>query len=152
MMCAAFGYRVPREGWKPAGWEPPAEDKQKSMITQHHVHIDEALKTRQFYQLWVILCFNVTAGIGVLGVAKTMMSEIFGSTLPHIVDAAFASTYVLMISLFNMIGRIFWASSSPPASRAPASLAASASSPSQNAITVISLPIPCGSDTAPRTI
>ena len=112
MLCAAFGYRVPREGWKPAGWEPPAEDKQKSMITQHHVHIDEALKTRQFYQLWVILCFNVTAGIGVLGVAKTMMSEIFGSTLPHIVDAAFASTYVLMISLFNMIGRIFWASSS----------------------------------------
>ena len=112
MICAAFGYRVPPEGWKPKGWEPPAEDKQKSMITQHHVHIDEALKTRQFYQLWVILCFNVTAGIGVLGVAKTMMSEIFGSTLPHIVDAAFASTYVLMISLFNMIGRIFWASSS----------------------------------------
>ena len=112
MLCAAFGYRIPREGWKPAGWEPRAEDKQKSMITQHHVHIDEALKTRQFYQLWVILCFNVTAGIGVLGVAKTMMSEIFGSTLPHIVDAAFASTYVLMISLFNMIGRIFWASSS----------------------------------------
>ena len=60
----------------------------------------------------MILCFNVTAGIGVLGVAKTMMSEIFGSTLPGIVDAAFASTYVLMISLFNMIGRIFWASSS----------------------------------------
>ena len=112
MMCAAFGYRVPPEGWKPKGWEPPTEDKQKSMITQHHVHIDEALKTPQFYQLWVILCFNVTAGIGVLGVAKTMMSEIFGSTLPNIVDAAFASTYVLMISLFNMIGRIVWASSS----------------------------------------
>ena len=112
MMCAAFGYRIPREGWKPIGWEPASEDKQKSMITRHHVHIDEALKTRQFYQLWVILCFNVTAGIGVLGVAKTMMSEIFGSTLPHIVDAAFASTYVLMISLFNMIGRIFWATSS----------------------------------------
>ena len=111
MMCAAFGYRVPPEGWKPKGWVPPSEDKQKSMITQNHVHIDEALKTRQFYQLWVILCFNVTAGIGVLGVAKTMMSEIFGSTLPGIVDAGFASTYVLMISLFNMIGRIFWASS-----------------------------------------
>ena len=112
MMCAAFGYRVPREGWKHEGWEPPSEDKQKSMITQHHVHIDEALKTRQFYQLWVVLCFNVTAGIGVLGVAKTMMSEIFGTTLPDIADAAFASTYVLMISLFNMIGRIVWASAS----------------------------------------
>jgi hypothetical protein len=112
MMCAAFGYRVPHEGWKPEGWEPPAENKQKSMITQHHVHIDEALKTPQFYQLWVILCFNVTAGIGVLGVAKTMMSDIFGTTLPNIVDFGFASTYVLMISLFNMMGRFIWASAS----------------------------------------
>ena len=52
MMCAAFGYRVPPEGWKPKGWVPPSEDKQKSMITQNHVHIDEALKTPQFYFLW----------------------------------------------------------------------------------------------------
>ena len=52
------------------------------------------------------IVLNVTAGIGVLGVAKTMMSEIFGTTLPNIADAAFASTYVLMISLFNMIKEI----------------------------------------------
>ncbi len=112
MMCAAFSYRVPAEGWQPAGWQPPEEHEHGSMITRHHVHIDEALKTRQFYQLWVVLCFNVTAGIGVLAVAKTMMNEIFGSTLPDIVDFGFASTYVLMISLFNMIGRFFWASAS----------------------------------------
>jgi len=112
MMCAAFAYRVPAEGWKPAGWEPPPESSQQGMITQHHVHIDEALKTPQFYQLWVVLCFNVTAGIGVLAVAKTMMKEIFGTTLPDIVDFGFASTYVLMISLFNMLGRFFWASAS----------------------------------------
>jgi MFS family permease len=112
MMCAAFAYRVPAEGWKPAGWEPPPESAQHGMITQHHVHIDEALKTPQFYQLWVVLCFNVTAGIGVLAVAKTMMKEIFGTTLPNIVDFGFASTYVLMISLFNMLGRFFWASAS----------------------------------------
>ena len=55
------------------------------MISTHNVHIDEALKTRQFYLLWIVLCFNVTAGIGVLGVAKTMMGEIFGTTLPLIV-------------------------------------------------------------------
>jgi hypothetical protein len=54
----------------------------------------------------------VTAGIGVLSVAQTMMTEIFGTTLPQIVDGAFAATYVVMISLFNMIGRFFWASSS----------------------------------------
>jgi len=112
MMCAAFGYRVPAEGWKPKGWEPPPEDSQHAMISQHSVHIDEALKTPQFYQLWIVLCFNVTAGIGVLAVAKTMMNEIFGSTLPDIVDFGFASTYVLMISVFNMCGRFLWASAS----------------------------------------
>jgi len=41
-----------------------------------------------------------------------MMIEIFGTTLPNIVDGAFAATYVVMISVFNMIGRFFWASSS----------------------------------------
>jgi len=113
MMTAAFSYRIPAKGWKPEGWTPPdASHGAKRMISQHHVHIDEALKTPQFYQLWIVLCFNVTAGIGVLGVAKTMMTEIFGTTLPHIVDSAFAATYVVMISVFNMVGRFFWASTS----------------------------------------
>ena len=49
MLCAAFGYRVPREGWKPEGWEAPEEGEHHGkMITQHHVHIDQALKTKQF--------------------------------------------------------------------------------------------------------
>lgn len=113
MIIASFSYRVPAEGWKPEGWSPPVEGaSSKKMITQHNVDIDEALKTRQFYLLWVVLCFNVTAGIGVIGVAKTMITEIFGSTLPDIVDGSFAVTYVLMISVFNMGGRFFWASMS----------------------------------------
>ncbi|KAA3596904.1 MAG: MFS transporter [Candidatus Scalindua sp. AMX11] len=113
MTIAAFSYRVPHEGWLPKGWNPPTADKAESkMITQNHVHIDQALKTPQFYLIWVVLCFNVTAGIGVIGVAKTMMTEIFGSTLPYVVDASFAGTYVLMISVFNMVGRFFWASAS----------------------------------------
>ena len=113
MMIAAFSYRLPAEGWRPAGWTPPDETHaQKKMMTQNHVDIDQALKTRQFYQLWIVLCFNVTAGIGVLGVAKTMMTEIFGTTLPGIVDGAFAATYVIMISVFNMVGRFIWASAS----------------------------------------
>lgn len=113
MMIAAFAYRVPAEGWRPAGWQPPDDNNPAtSMITSHDVDIDEALKTPQFYQLWIVLCFNVTAGIGVLAVAKTMMTEIFGTTMPDIVDVEFAATYVLMISLFNMVGRFFWASAS----------------------------------------
>ncbi len=113
MMIAAFSYRIPAPGWTPEGWTPPDDaHRAKKMISNYDVHIDEALKTRQFYQLWVVLCFNVTAGIGVLSVARTMMTEIFGTTLPAIVDGAFAATYVVMISVFNMIGRFFWASTS----------------------------------------
>jgi len=113
MLGAAFLYRVPAPGWQPPGWTPPPEDDGHGrMITRHHVDIDQALKTPQFYQLWIVLCFNVTAGIGVLAVAKTMMTEIFGTTLPTVVDSAFAATYVLMISLFNMLGRFCWASAS----------------------------------------
>jgi MFS family permease len=113
MLAAAFSYRLPAPGWKPAGWVPPdAVHRAERMISTHNVHIDEALKTRQFYQLWIVLCFNVTAGIGVISVARTMMTEIFGTTLPTIVDGAFAATYVFMISLFNMVGRFVWASSS----------------------------------------
>lgn len=113
MLIAAFSYRLPPAGWKPAGWEPPSEDAERTaMITRHDVDINQALKTPQFYQLWIVLCFNVTAGIGVLAVAKTMMTEIFGTTLPGSVDLEFAATYVLMISLFNMIGRFLWASAS----------------------------------------
>jgi MFS family permease len=111
MLVAAFSYRVPPEGWAPAGWTPPdPAHAEKKMISRHHVDIDQALRTPQFWLLWIVLCFNVTAGIGVLGVAKTLMSEIFGSTLPGVVDGAFAATYVLMISVFNMVGRFAWAS------------------------------------------
>ena len=113
MIIAALSYRIPPPNWKPEGWVPPSKAAaEKKMITHGNVDIDQALKTPQFYQLWIVLCFNVTAGIGVIGVAKTMVTEIFGSNLPTIVDGAFAATYVLMISVFNMIGRVLWASSS----------------------------------------
>jgi MFS family permease len=111
MVVAAFSYRLPPEGWRPAGWTPPAGDAQANrMITRQNVHIDTALKTPQFWLMWTVLCLNVTAGIGVIGVARTMMTEIFGTTLPGIVDGGFAATYVLMISVFNMLGRFCWAS------------------------------------------
>ena len=107
MSIAAFSYRIPAEGWKPEGWEPPTEEEQKKkMITTQHVHINQALKTPQFYLLWIVLCFNVSAGIGVLGAAKTLIRDVFD------VSAAFAVTYGTMISVFNMVGRFFWASMS----------------------------------------
>ena len=113
MTIAALSYRVPAEGWVPKGWKPPSDAEiEKKMITTKHVHIDEALRTPQFYLLWVILCFNVTAGIGVLGVAKTMITEIFQKKAALIVTSAFTTWYVMLISIFNMAGRIIWASAS----------------------------------------
>lgn len=113
MLAAAFSYRVPAPGWQPAGWTPPdAIHRARRMIDTHNVHVSHAHRTPQFWQLWIVLCFNVTAGIGVIGVARNMMSDIFGTTLPGIVDAGFAATYVIMISVFNMLGRFFWASTS----------------------------------------
>ncbi len=112
MLLAAFSYRLPAAHWQPEGWQEPDEDERSALVSGNHVDIDTALKTPQFYQLWIVLCLNVTAGIGVLGVARTMMTEIFGTTLPEIVDAAFAATYVVMISAFNMVGRFIWASTS----------------------------------------
>ena len=113
MTIAALSYRVPAEGWVPKGWTPPSDAEiEKKMITTKHVHIDEAIRTPQFYLLWIILCFNVTAGIGVLGVAKTMITEIFQKKAALIVTSAFTTWYVMLISIFNMAGRIIWASAS----------------------------------------
>jgi len=82
------------------------------MITKNNVHIDTALRTPQFWLLWTNLCCNVTAGIGVISVAKVMIGDIFGTMMPHIVNSAFAATYVSMIGVANMVGRLSWASAS----------------------------------------
>jgi MFS family permease len=106
ILVGAMTIRIPPTNWKPEGWTPPqAENK---MITSKHVHIDQALKTPQFYLLWLVLCLNVTAGIGVLGQASVMIQEMFkGSATP-----AAAAGFVGLLSLFNMGGRFFWSSTS----------------------------------------
>ena len=123
MMAGAFGYRVPAPNWKPAGWEPPAEPTTKSMITDRHVHLDVAWKTPQFWLVWGVLCLNVTAGIGIIGMASPMLQEVFGGKLIG-VDLAFndlntaqkgqiaaiAAGFTGLLSLFNIGGRFFWAS------------------------------------------
>ncbi|MBU9546123.1 OFA family MFS transporter [Burkholderia multivorans] len=107
MSIGALAIRVPAAGWKPAGWTPPAVTKHK-MITSNHVHIDEALKTPQFYLIWLVLFLNVTAGIGIIGQASVMIQESFKGA----VSAAAAAGFVGLLSLFNMGGRFVWASAS----------------------------------------
>jgi len=124
MMGGALGYRLPAEGWVPAGWTPPASNT-NSMITRRHVHLDVAWKTPQFWLVWLVLMLNVTAGIGILGMASPMLQEVFGGKLIGVAAAfgdltasqkgqiaAVAAGFTGLLSLFNIAGRFFWASMS----------------------------------------
>jgi MFS family permease len=122
MLIGAFGYRLPPTGWRPEGWTPP--NTAKTMITQHHVHLEDAHKTRQFWLIWAVLTLNVSAGIGVIGMASPMLQEIFGGSLigqPELgftqlnpeqraMIATIAAAFTGLLSLFNIGGRFFWAS------------------------------------------
>jgi MFS family permease len=122
MSLGAFGFRVPPNGWKPLGWNAPTASSK--LITQNHVHLNRAWKTPQFWLIWIVLCMNVTAGIGVLSMASPMFQDVFGGRLLGLSSditlsaaqkaaiAASAAGLVGLISLFNSLGRIFWASSS----------------------------------------
>ncbi|TBN10550.1 MFS transporter [Agrobacterium cavarae] len=124
MMAGAFGYRIPPAGWRPEGWTPPAA--KSAMITTRHVHLRDAHKTKQFWLIWAVLCLNVSAGIGVIGMASPMLQEIFAGSLigqPSVAFAdldaaqkaqiaAIAAGFTGLLSLFNIGGRFFWASMS----------------------------------------
>ena len=106
MMIGVYSVRVPAADWKPAGWVAPTQPKQ--LVTSANVAVEMAWRTPQFWLLWGVLCMNVSAGIGVIGQASPMIQEIFAGR----VSPAVAAGFVGLISLFNMVGRIFWASTS----------------------------------------
>jgi MFS family permease len=120
MMGGAFGYRVPPTGWKPEGWTPPPVMTNNTMITPRHVHVKNAFKIPQFWLVWMVLCMNVSAGIGVIGMASPMLQEIFGGSLIGVTGdltpenktaiAGIAAGFAALLSLFNIGGRFFWAS------------------------------------------
>src|SRR4029077_2199540 len=106
MVVGSVIVRVPAPGWRPAGYTPPVQATK--LITTNDVFVYDALKTPQFWLIWWILCLNVTAGIGVLGQASAMSQEMFRGRI----TAVAASGFVGLFSLFNMMGRIFWSSTS----------------------------------------
>ncbi len=122
MTAGALGYRVPPAGWRPDGYTPPTSTN--AMIAAGHVHLRDAHKTFPFWMLWLVLCLNVSAGIGVLALASPMLQEIFGGALigqpgtglgaldagQKAQVAAIAAGFVGLLSLFNILGRFFWAS------------------------------------------
>ncbi len=127
MLWGSLSYRVPPTGWKPENWTQPATQN-NAMISSKHVHLKNAHKTPQFWLLWLVLCMNVSAGIGIIGAAAPMLQETFGGALIGQADVGFAAIkqdealtktvaavgagFVGLISLFNIFGRFAWATSS----------------------------------------
>jgi MFS family permease len=123
MTAGALAYRVPPTGWKPEGWSAPVKKAGNTMVTDRHVHVSVAWKTPQFALIWLVLCLNVSAGIGILGMASPLLQEVFaGKLLGNGLSfselnsaqlaqiAAIAAGFTGLLSLFNIGGRFFWAS------------------------------------------
>ena len=123
MMLGAFAYRIPPEGWAPvrrvAGKGAPADGADAASARSFTVA--EATRARGFRLLWLVLCLNVSAGIGVIGMASPMLQEMFGGRLVgrdvpfERLDpadaarvAAVAAGFTGLLSLFNILGRFFW--------------------------------------------
>jgi MFS family permease len=106
MMFGVFTIRVPREDWKPDNWTPSV--KPQAFVTTHKVDVDTAFRTKQFWLLWIVLCTNVMAGIGILEQASPMIQELFKGTIVPVA----AGGFVGLLSLFNMAGRFLWSSAS----------------------------------------
>jgi MFS family permease len=123
MVIAAMGYRIPRPNWVPKGYQPISTSpttttttttNSSSLILPPGMYVDlqSASTSPQFARIWLSLFLNATAGISLLGVAKTMMSDVFGTSYPTLVDAAFCASYVAALSAFNGLGRLGWAAAS----------------------------------------
>ncbi|AOA58719.1 OFA family MFS transporter [Acinetobacter larvae] len=123
MTCGALMYRIPALGWKPAHWQEPQPSESSRLMTRQHVHVKKVWGIPQFWLVWFVLCMNISAGIGILGIASPMLQEVFAGSLIGIQlsfnalnteqlarIAAIAAGFTALLSLFNIGGRLFWAS------------------------------------------
>ncbi|GLW31944.1 OFA family MFS transporter [Actinoplanes regularis] len=119
MMFGVANIRVPAPGWRPAGWDP-SEVTAKPLVTTASVSAANAIRTRSFWLLWIVLFCNVTAGIGILEQASPMIQDFFRTNGTSAVAVAAAGGFVGVLSLFNMAGRFAWSSTSDLIGRKPA--------------------------------
>jgi len=123
MLVGAMSYRIPSSDWKPEGWTPSPAVQTNSMITKKSVHVKKIWGIPQFWLVWMVLMMNVSAGIGVIGMASPMLQEVLAGSLIGLdlkyneLDkaqltsiAAVAAGFTALLSLFNIGGRFFWAS------------------------------------------
>jgi len=100
VLTAQF-YQNPPQGWRPEGWEPRTAVSKAA--STYDFTVKEAMATPQFWLLWFMLFLNVSAGIMVISQASPMAQQLVGLT------PVTAAGIVGVISIFNGLGRVFWA-------------------------------------------
>ena len=101
VIIASLFMRNPPEGWQPEGWTP--SQKQTAQRATHDFVLSEALKTWQWWAIWLILFLNTSAGIAIISQEAPIFEELTKVT------ALIAGGMVGIASLGNGVGRVFWA-------------------------------------------
>lgn len=105
MLLSSLYLEKPPEGWLPEGFQEKMQASKRKVVQDlSQLTANEAVKTRRFWYLWIMLFINVTCGIAILSAAKPLAIESIGLT------TAAAAALVGVLGLFNGFGRIGWAS------------------------------------------
>src|SRR5712675_186565 len=100
-VAAGYFMQNPPEGWTPRGWAPTAS--QVSQRSSRDYTLSEALRTWQWWALWLLLFLNTCAGISVISQESPLFQELAR------VSAVTAASMVGIVSIGNALGRVFWA-------------------------------------------
>ena len=100
-VVAGYFMQNPPEGWQPEGWTPT--QKQIGQKSVKDFTLSDALKTWQWWALWMLLFLNTSAGISIISQEAPMFQEFAKIT------AIVAAGMVGIVSIGNATGRVFWA-------------------------------------------
>jgi OFA family oxalate/formate antiporter-like MFS transporter len=106
---AAQLYKNPPAGWLPAGFKPSGS----AVSAADSFTFDEAVRRPQWWMLWGMLFLNVSAGLGLISQLSPLAQGVIKKAIPGITPADLAiqgGTILAIASIFNGLGRLFWAS------------------------------------------
>jgi OFA family oxalate/formate antiporter-like MFS transporter len=99
----------PPEGWTPGKWTPGK--KQPVHRNTKDFTLGGALKTWQWWALWLLLFLNTSAGISIISQEAPLFQDLAKVT------AIIAASMIGIVSIGNAMGRVFWAWASDLMSR-----------------------------------